>query len=100
MKARQPFLLLTIAALAACAQPTPAPAPAPPPVAGACNAQAAQFAVGQVATAELGERAMRAAGAQQYRFLRPGQAVTLEFNAGRLNLELDAAGKVLRVRCG
>lgn len=43
---------------------------------------------------------MRAAGAQQYRFLRPGQAVTLEYNAGRLNLELDAAGKVLRVRCG
>ena len=96
------FSALAFAALAACAQQPAPPQPAPTPAApgSACNATPAQFAVGQAGTAELGDRAMRAASAQRYRFLRPGQVVTLEFDAGRLNLDLDAAGKVIRVRCG
>lgn len=94
------FSGLAFLALAACAQQQPPQQPAPPPPGTACNAAPAQFAVGQAGTAELGDRAMRAAGAQRYRFLRPGQVVTLEFDAGRLNLDLDASAKVIRVRCG
>lgn len=95
------FSGLALAALAACAQQQAPRQPAPPPPSGsACNAAPAQFAVGLAGTAELGERAMRAAGAQRYRLLRPGQVVTLEFDAGRLNLDLDAGGKVIHVRCG
>lgn len=72
----------------------------PAPVTQACNAADAQFAVGQVATATLVEEARRHAGAQVVRVLRPGQVVTLEFSEQRLNLDVDAAGRVLKARCG
>lgn len=88
-----PFLL------AACAQ-TAAPPPTASPAPGACQAGPASFAVGQVATPTVVAEAQRRAGAQRARVLRPGQAVTLEFDAGRLNLDVDAAGRVTRVRCG
>ncbi|HEY8358636.1 MAG TPA: I78 family peptidase inhibitor [Ramlibacter sp.] len=32
--------------------------------------------------------------------LRPGMATTMEFNAERVNLEVDAANRVVKVRCG
>ncbi|HST44042.1 MAG TPA: I78 family peptidase inhibitor, partial [Luteimonas sp.] len=41
-----------------------------------------------------------AAGAGSMRVLRPGQAVTMEFNPTRLNLDVDAAGRVTAARCG
>ena len=34
------------------------------------------------------------------RILRPGQAVTKEFDAERVNLEVDAQGRIVAVRCG
>jgi hypothetical protein len=39
-------------------------------------------------------------GALMARVLRPGQAVTMEFNAQRLNLDLDSGNSVTRARCG
>lgn len=94
------------AALTGCAShgQTPAlpgspPASAPAPVA-ACNAQPAQFAVGQNSTASIMESARVRSGAQMARILRPGQMVTKEFNAQRLNLQVDANGRILAVSCG
>ncbi|SDM20326.1 Peptidase inhibitor I78 family protein [Oryzisolibacter propanilivorax] len=83
-----------------------APAAPPPigastaPKGGTCNAQAAQWAVGQSATAKVVEQARVRAGARMARTLRPDQPATLEFNAERLNLQLDAGGKVTAARCG
>ena len=91
---------LCAALLAGCAQPGPAPAPAPAPPASACNAEPARFAVGQQATASLVEEARRRAGASRARVLRPGQVVTMEFDGARLNLQVDAADRVVAVRCG
>lgn len=34
------------------------------------------------------------------RIIRPGQAVTMDFNPARLNVELDARDRVVRVYCG
>lgn len=73
----------------------PAPAPAAP-----CNAQAAQFAVGQNSTASVMESARVRAGAQMARILRPGQIITKEFDAQRLNLEVDGSGRIIAARCG
>ena len=81
---------------------TPASSPgatAPPPSAP-CNAQPAQSAVGQSSTASVMESARVRSGAQMARILRPGQMITKEFNAQRLNLEVDANGRILAVRCG
>lgn len=84
--------------LAGCAQPGPAPAPTPP--GSTCTAEPAAFAVGRQATPALIEEARRRAGASRTRVLRPGQVVTMEFDGSRLNLQVDAADRVLTVRCG
>ena len=39
-------------------------------------------------------------GTDRVRTLRPGQAVTMEYLAGRLNLYLDASGNIERIACG
>ena len=46
------------------------------------------------------EAARKDAGADRVRTLRPGQAVTMEYLAGRLNLYLDASGNIERIGCG
>ena len=73
-------------------------APAAPAV--VCNAQPAQSAVGQNSTASVMESARAKSGAQMARILRSGQMVTMEFDAQRLNLEVDGNGRIVAVRCG
>lgn len=70
------------------------------PPGGTCSEQGAQWAVGRSSTAQVVEQARVRAGARMARVLRPGQAVTLEFDGERLNLQVDAAGKVVAARCG
>ena len=65
-----------------------------------CNEHAAQFARGRLYSDQLAQRARRAAGAQVVRKLEPGQAITMEYRFGRLNLELDRRRVIIRVRCG
>ena len=72
----------------------------PPPASGQCNAQPAQGVVGQSSTSTVVESARARSGAQMARILRPGQMITKEFNAQRLNLEVDANGRILAVTCG
>ncbi|MCM2251256.1 MAG: I78 family peptidase inhibitor [Ramlibacter sp.] len=73
---------------------------AAPAAGGACNADRARFAAGQLLTADLEREARLRSGAATVRVIRPGQMVTLEYNEQRLNIEVDAAGRVTRVRCG
>lgn len=65
-----------------------------------CNADAARPAIGKIATAEVVEQARVAAGAEVARTLKPGQMVTMEFRAGRLNIDVDADNRITNVRCG
>lgn len=103
--------LISASALLAvgCAQPTPPPAlpvfPAPVPAAAPaqpaeCSAQAAIALQSQPFGAALQAEAQRLSGARVVRVIRPGQAVTMDFNPFRLNIELDAADRVIRLRCG
>jgi hypothetical protein len=96
------FALLAVPLVAiACAQQPPVspPASAPSPQ-GACNAEPAQFAVGRAQTASLVEEVRQKSGAHIARILRPGQVVTMEFSGERVNVEVDAANRIVRVRCG
>lgn len=103
---RQPpaFLMLStlagLALLAGCSSPRPHASPVWQPQGGACSAGPAQTVVGQQATAPVMEQARQRSGALMARILRPGQAVTKEFDAERLNLEVDAQGRIVAVRCG
>lgn len=65
-----------------------------------CNAQPVQSFVGRTNTSQNLEQARQRSGAAMARVLHPGQATTREFNAQRLNLEVDASGRILAVRCG
>jgi hypothetical protein len=87
-------------------------APAPPageeaesyPVQGSsgrlCDAAKAQSLVGRARSATLGAEALRLSGAGTLRWLRPGEIVTMEYREDRLNIELDAKGRVKAIRCG
>ena len=69
----------------------------PPP---SCDAAAASFLIGTPATAANVETARLAAGASVVRVLEPGEIVTMEFRADRLNVELDGLDFIRDVRCG
>ena len=87
--------------MSACSSaPTTGQAADPAPVSSRCNAAPAQFAVGRNVGAALENEARTRAGAKAVRVLRPNQVVTMEFNAERLNLTVDDAGRVTRVNCG
>ncbi|MDB5697998.1 MAG: proteinase inhibitor [Alphaproteobacteria bacterium] len=67
---------------------------------GGCDAAKAQSLVGREQSATLAEEARQKSGARTIRWLRPGQIVTMEYREDRLNLEIDAQGKVTAIRCG
>ena len=88
-------------AVAACAMSEP---PAAPPsasdAADACGAQALQDYLGMMADGSVEARLREAAGDGRIRFIGPDDAVTMDYRPGRLNVETDAAGKIVRIRCG
>lgn len=87
-----------IGVLTGCAQPA---APQPDPVSVAqCQADPVRGLEGRAFSAQLQSDAQRLSGARVVRVIRPGQAVTMDFSVHRLNIELDAADRVQRLRCG
>ncbi|CAN7495643.1 I78 family peptidase inhibitor [Polaromonas sp. LjRoot131] len=93
-------LATTSLLMSACGTAPAGQAPDPAPVSSRCNAAPAQFAMGRNVDAALENEARTRAGAKTVRTLRPNQVVTMEFNAERLNLTVDGAGRVTRVSCG
>jgi hypothetical protein len=81
-------------------RPTVPVPPPPEPDRSSCDDRQAAFAIGETASSDLLERARTAAGAKLARFLRWDQPITLEFQAGRLNLGLDSQNIVRKVTCG
>lgn len=70
------------------------------PDGGSCDAAKAQSFVGERESPAIAEQARQKSGARTVRWLRPGQIVTMEYRDDRLNLELDAQGKIIAIRCG
>lgn len=66
---------------------------------GDCDAAKAEAFVGRDGAA-VAEEARIAAGARAVRVIGPNQAVTMDFRPDRLNLDTDAAGKVVKASCG
>ncbi len=67
---------------------------------GTCDAQAAQYAIGRPASEALQAELVTKSLAKTLRLLKPGEAVTQEFSSQRLNLGLDASGRITSARCG
>lgn len=96
--------LLPVALLAGCASHDEAPSaalqPAATPRAETCTASAVQSLIGHPVNPAVLEQARLQAGAQRARVLRPGTAVTLEYDSQRLNLDTDDADLITRASCG
>ena len=87
-------------ALAACATTPPPPTEPGPPVAGPCNAQGARWAIGQAATPEAVERIRVDTGSRVARVIHPGQAVTMDFSAERVNVHVNDRVAITSITCG
>lgn len=91
-------LALAAATLVACA-PMP-PADPSPPYTGQCDAEQARWAIGQAATADVVERIRIETGSQAVRTIRPGQAVTMDYSAARVNVHVNERNAITGVTCG
>ena len=85
----------TLALLQGCANLSKPAAPV-----ARCDQAAVQFALGQSFGPQLEREVRVRSGAQQVRWLSPGQVVAMEFNPGRLSLTLDGRGQVVKASCG
>jgi PBP1b-binding outer membrane lipoprotein LpoB len=90
MNARLATALAATLALAACVAEEPPLSPNPD-----CGAAGLQDLIGQPASML---ETMKFS--QPVRVIRPGMAVTMDYFAGRLNIETDAADRITRVTCG
>ena len=91
----------TLMTLGCAAVPPPgADGAAPVQGAGICDASKAQALVGRQRGAPLGSEALRLTRARDLRWIRPGDVVTMDFREDRLNIHVDAQGRVTQLRCG
>ena len=67
---------------------------------GACHAEAVAWAVGQPADEAVMARVWRESGAGLIRPIAPGQAVTRDFRADRVNVHIDRDNRITAVSCG
>ena len=86
-------------------EPAPTVPESPPPstddgAKATCDASSLGDLVGKAATSELAADALKRSGAKSMRLLKPGMAVTMDYREDRLNIEVDAADKVVGSRCG
>jgi len=98
-------LALALSACGNAREPTPMNEDTPPTVVApdfdaTCNAEAGQQFVGQTLDDALSDRARAATGARGVRVIRPGMAVTMDYRADRLNIDVDEDGRITRVHCG
>jgi hypothetical protein len=56
--------------------------------------------IGQPASIDLAARMMTAARAPKLRWVAAGQAVTMDFSAHRLTVQLDVQSRVVSMTCG
>jgi len=65
-----------------------------------CDSQRVQNMVGQAFSDSTAQAAREGSGSKSIRMLKPGQVMTMEYNASRLNIILNANGAIDALRCG
>lgn len=65
-----------------------------------CDGEAAQGWIGRQFDAASETALLKASGASTLRPVRPGQAISMDYQTDRLTIELDGANIILALRCG
>jgi hypothetical protein len=65
-----------------------------------CRADVAQRFVGEQADRETVRAAVAASGAKSVRVIEPDMMVTMDYRGDRLNIRVDASGRIVTVTCG
>jgi hypothetical protein len=65
-----------------------------------CRREGLDAFVGREPTAELAAEILAKSGAKAFRWLQPGQIVTMEFRSDRVNAYIGANNRIERVTCG
>jgi hypothetical protein len=65
-----------------------------------CDPAPAQWAVGQLASAEVVARIRADSHAQVVRVIHPGEMITMDYSFVRVDIRVDAGNRVLKVSCG
>lgn len=94
------LLLAGALALASCAPSQNAAPTMPEPAQSECGAGQLDEFVGATATDALIAHIRQEVGHERIRTIRPGDAVTMDFRADRLNIEIGEDGRIVAVRCG
>ncbi len=81
-------------------EPPPGEPPPPLPDGLPCSAEGLGDLLGRPAGQQLGAEAMRRSGAGALRWIRPGDAVTMDYSEHRLNIHLDERDRVQQFACG
>ena len=92
--------IVLVAALLASAACTPVEMRSETPVAAAaCNADSLGDLVGKRASDARADVMQKRSGARTLRWIAPNTAVTMDFRADRLNVYVDAKGRIERFSC-
>jgi len=75
-------------------------APASEPGATPCDTEAVQSLIGTQGSEAVYAKALQDSGAKAHRALGPTDMATMDFRPDRLNIDLDAEGKITGFRCG
>ena len=93
-------LALALTANMACASVPPDVPPSEGDSGYRCDSSRLGDLVGRAPTEALGEEALRRSGSRSLRWIRPGDAVTMDYRPDRLNIHLDGRNRVERFACG
>ena len=89
-------ILLVAMPLIACAPQTPPKIQAP----GKCSITGLKAFIGKRSTVGLANDALKRANANTVRVIGPGEAVTMDYRADRLNIHIDDKGNIDHFNCG
>ena len=98
-----PFIVLGLAGCTGAVREAPyTTTPVPEKEAGGfeCSAEAAQYAVGQKTSVELGSELMKKTGSKTLRWMPPRTAATMDFRNDRLNIAYDDSMVITQISCG
>jgi hypothetical protein len=91
---------LAISALIGIAACAPTPKAADISAGASCGDAGVAPLIGKVWTDSMRPEALKRSGSRTLRVIGPDTVVTMDYRIDRLNVEVDAEGRILRVRCG